>query len=503
MRLMRLKITSRHGNLSDFEIDFEEQQRPTVLVGKNGTGKSYFFEALVHIFVCLDQDVRADFNYELKYSCSAGQVEIIQNEKQRKAFVDSKQVAITSITKPEKGTNRRKYLPKLVFAYYSGQSERLSGYFKKSEKEYRDGLLYKKDRPQRRFLFANKLYGQFALLAFAVDTQPETQSFLHDYLNIRELESAEIILKKPSWTGLASGDSRFWNAEGVVADYLDKLSKTAILVEGGVEQKRYWFKSVAEIRRYVDSIGDLRELFRALDSIAIFELFDKLTLTLIMTNGAEMTWDKMSEGEQQLLSVLGLLRFTEDDDSLFVMDEPDTHLNPAWKQAYTDLLVKYTKSNENSHVIFSTHDPLVIGNLNKEQLRVFARDRAGEITAFQPLIDPIGMGVEGVLTSDMFGLRSGLDNTTQGLLEEKRSLHVKQLEGEALTNSEKERFDELKKVLGDMEFTRTSLDYMYDEFVRAMSQTDYYKQPVLSPEQIRERDNYALVLVRKILAEKR
>ena len=31
--------------------------------------------------------------------------------------------------------------------------------------------------------------------------------------------------------------------------------------------------------------------------------------------------------------VLGLLRFTKEDEALFLLDEPDTHLNPALERA--------------------------------------------------------------------------------------------------------------------------------------------------------------------------
>ena len=32
-----------------------------------------------------------------------------------------------------------------------------------------------------------------------------------------------------------------------------------------------------------------------------------------------------------MLTVLGLMRITREDHCLFLLDEPDTHLNPIWK----------------------------------------------------------------------------------------------------------------------------------------------------------------------------
>ena len=53
-----------------------------------------------------------------------------------------------------------------------------------------------------------------------------------------------------------------------------------------------------------------------------------------------LTFRDLSEGEQQLLMVLGLLRFTKEDEALFLLDEPDTHLNPAWGIQYLEFLKK-------------------------------------------------------------------------------------------------------------------------------------------------------------------
>jgi ABC-type cobalamin/Fe3+-siderophores transport system ATPase subunit len=50
--------------------------------------------------------------------------------------------------------------------------------------------------------------------------------------------------------------------------------------------------------------------------------------------GGNVTYRDLSEGEQQLLLVLGLLKFTARDEALLLLDEPDTHLNPAWSTQY-------------------------------------------------------------------------------------------------------------------------------------------------------------------------
>jgi len=60
-----------------------------------------------------------------------------------------------------------------------------------------------------------------------------------------------------------------------------------------------------------------------------------------------------------LLAVAGMLRFTRDEDSLFLLDEPDTHLNPAWGMEYLNILGKHADTGKNSRLLVATHYPLV------------------------------------------------------------------------------------------------------------------------------------------------
>ena len=113
-----------------------------------------------------------------------------------------------------------------------------------------------------------------------------------------------------------------------------------------------------------------------------------------------------SEGEQQLIMVLGLLKFTQQEEALFLLDEPDTHLNPAWSIEYLDLLREVVGDGRQSHFIITTHDPLVIAGLIKEQVQILERDEEYMIRAVQPLDDPRGMGIAALLTSEIYGLRS-------------------------------------------------------------------------------------------------
>lgn len=114
-----------------------------------------------------------------------------------------------------------------------------------------------------------------------------------------------------------------------------------------------------------------------------------------------------------------------------------------------NLLKEVIGNDETSHIIINTHDPLVIGGLVKEQIRIFKKNhKDGSTVIEKPDIDPKGLGVAGILTSEFFGLPTTLDRETQEKLEERNRLAAKERLGEKLTKEEKEK---LKKYTYELE----------------------------------------------------
>jgi hypothetical protein len=92
------------------------------------------------------------------------------------------------------------------------------------------------------------------------------------------------------------------------------------------------------------------------------------------------------------------------------------------------------------------------------------------------------MGVAGLLTSEVYGLRSELDLETLGQLDEKRALAAK----ETLTEEERNRLRELDERLRGLDFTNTVRDPMYKRFAEAMTEREGeegLQVPVLTKEQ--------------------
>lgn len=144
---------------------------------------------------------------------------------------------------------------------------------------------------------------------------------------------------------------------------------------------------------------------RILESDPLFQERDITQLVELsnenLTNRAGEIWDTLSSGHKiVLLSISKLVELVEEQ-TLVLMDEPESHLHPpllsAFIRAVSNLLVY-----RNGVAIIATHSPVVLQEVPKSC--VWQMESAGEqITIFRPEIETFGENI-GVLTRAIFGL---------------------------------------------------------------------------------------------------
>lgn len=485
MKLDYLIIRSGFKNISNLKIEFDEGQLLTVLVGRNGSGKSNIIEALVRIFRALDLGELAPFSYELVYSLGAenrvwvkvdadpayGNTPIAQHQIEVAEKYDLHamptwdRVSLAKVQRDKAGQSE--YLPKHLFAYYSGPSDRLESLFVKHRSNFYDKLLYrvvKIEDEVRPLFYAKPYHSQFVLLAFFLSGQSEEgRKFLETQLGIKRFHSAHFVLKKPSWFQKKNKDDMFWGARGVVRQFLELLlPNTYGPVRRGADNDfvHLYLPDLASLNSAAKGLGP-KNFFKMLESTLLSELISSVHVKVVLHNDEIVSFSELSEGEQQLLTVFGLLQFTAESDSLFLLDEPDTHLNPAWAAKYHAFLNRFIPKKNHCHIVMVTHHPLAIAELNKEQIQVLHRDPNGLSYAEQPAESPIGMGVNGILTSDMFGMATTLDQHTSKVIEDRRKI----LEKDELTEDDKVNLRKLNSSLERLGYGYTHPDEDYRQFL--------------------------------------
>lgn len=558
MRIDRLFLDD-YKNLVAFEVDFDETSARQVIVGRNGVGKSNLLEAITRIFRDLDLEEDSEFAYEIDYFCNGHFVRVksfqtaiadratnpnLPRRFKRDYWVrratdptPTTELPIALERFPEAEFYRRnrpinqqpnpdRLLPLYVFGYYSGAIARFGKIFEKHEEKYYKEQIIGAEAPLRPLFQAKPNHSQFALLAFYATDDSDAQKFLEAEFRIDRLDSVLFSLREPYWhlskttpTRRSAGDPRFWRAGGKVAPFLDSLFDHCYAPMSGQErmrvsigqektkQRRYcYLPDQASLQGVAKGLSN-KEFFARLESLVFSDLVDGAGSDVriwIRLKGCEepATFDDLAEGERQLLTVLGLMRFTAAEEALFLLDEPDTHLNPAWCIDYLENLRRYGAEPLNSQIIMTTHSPLTFGGMDKNEVVVMERAGDGRIFAEHPTSAPKGMGFAAILTSDFFGLRSTLDKDTLRKIDAKRELALKP----ARTDADRQQLEQLNDELGRLDFSHAVRDPLYEEFIRAITaataEHPALKQAAPPPDVWRKRQAIAKDIAERLLKTK-
>jgi predicted ATPase len=550
MQLQRLKIPN-FRNLRDFEITFTGSTtdddgtvrtfKSHAVIGQNGSGKSNMIEALVTIFRDLDLNQSTPIDYELDYEVRGFQIRIksfagrppdvtIDGQPTAAWILSDVHVETVGESKPERGS-ARKYLPSHIFTYYSGKSERLEALFHDHQERFIDNLSdYEEeidsDSPLRRLFYCRHPHSKLVLLACLLAPEKPLKDILHD-LRIEDVDSVLFTLKKPyrlsgelSAEEIKTGDNRFWfDSTRFTEEFLAKLWELATAPIDYTEEKTVDFRGRTEpqellylylkdkddLTQLKNHIGESSRFFQYLEGSYIADLLDDVRIFVKHENTDDLiSFEQLSEGELQLLTVLGLMRITHQDACLFLLDEPDTHLNPIWKLRYFDEIEKVLKQDDDeiikgdSQIIITTHDPMMIGSLRKEQVRIL-KNHADHTEVTTPYHHPQGMGVSGLLKSDMFGLPSTLDRQTLEMLQERNSLIALRANSE-LTEQQQNRLERLSSVLDDLGFAHAYRDPLYQKFIELMYATRGRPlEELFTPEEFKEHEQLASKIVEELV----
>jgi hypothetical protein len=107
------------------------------------------------------------------------------------------------------------------------------------------------------------------------------------------------------------------------------------------------------------------------------------------------------------------------------------------------------------------------------------------------------MGVDALLTSEIFGLNSTLDIQTMNEIVERRKLMVKK-ESQQLSAEENARLTALSERLMEIDFNKPFADPLYRDFIMAIDDLDIYKDVNLNSTEVAEREQIAKEIMKKL-----
>lgn len=391
MKIIDLWIED-YNLLQDFKIKLNEQLM--VLIGQNGSGKSTLLEFISKIFYdlyehfVLGKGQKPQFNFKLRfmieYIHNNYEIYITANNLTKEYYEinikrndeKSKKYSKMQINK-EFTSGYKNILPQNVVMYYSGISKSLENRFKNFQKENfidksLDGTI-NIEQPFFYFLEENFSTILIGLLSYQYGDVPEN---LKNQFKINGFESIKITIQKPSWAKAKAKGEDFWGAKGDLATFLMRMlavlnSDERIITD---EEITFTFHNQEQLQGVWEFYGEEKKLFEYLTTLQANDLIDNIEI-MIKKDEKIISHNNLSEGEKQLLVILGLKELLSTKNTLFLLDEPDTYLHPKWQREFVSELLE---ESQNSQFIMTTHSPLILGYLKKESLKIIKKGKIDE-----------------------------------------------------------------------------------------------------------------------------
>ncbi len=380
MRLKSVKI-GQYKNLKDFTLTFDGSSFIDVFVGKNGTGKSNLFEALIEIFRHLyeyDQDkVEVSFNYTITYEIDNQQTEIAWTSgKFRINGVDRKTVGHTPV-------------PDNVLIYYSGHNDTVAELVERYEDAFSKRIKKADIGESRPFIGIGPEYKELLLASLLMQpADTKARQFVCQKLGITTVApEVRLMLKRPNYATDSRFDienndesDRYWKVEGITKTFLDRLTTCISQARGIKVRPEGYFASLDRYVLYLDiskvqqEFREFRpqELFRQFDNLKTLDMLDEISIQLQLVGDTDATIAHFSDGQFQSVYIYSIIELFKDRNCITLLDEPDSFLHPEWQFDFLKQVVEITDTAvKGNHVLMSSHSAVTLIPHDKKKIKFF------------------------------------------------------------------------------------------------------------------------------------
>lgn len=432
-RLIYFEI-SEHPQLGNIKLSFiedkkkgfSEQPFTTVIIGPNGTGKSYILRTITEVMRNFresrdnyEQSNIVPFNFHLRYQLDNNTFEIV-----------SKNLIVLSKSGPKRNYICFKNRPWDVPIIEKGHLfENKTGFeISLAELEFPDKLIASSVMLNDRFIFSESKPDEFyqylgvrrtrsltstqtfskKTIRYLFDAK-RSENFIQDFsemLEFMEFEKYFRIFYNTKYNSLFfkgnltteefhSFFKEWWNSgitkrkqdnplwglwyyKKLIKEDPSRLDKVVEYLNQTVNNKTIVLdKPHSKSKRVEIDLFNLSFSSREYDFIEDLIKLDILNLDniSIKKKGKEFLIEQCSSGEYHLLiSLLGLYSKIEEN-SLIVIDEPEISLHPNWQMKYINFLKKMFRKFNGCHFIIATHSHFLLSDLEPKSSAVIRLTR--------------------------------------------------------------------------------------------------------------------------------
>lgn len=377
---------------------------------------------------------------------------------------EEKSISLTKEMWPE-------VLPSRVIGYSSGQNELISNAFIKLNFHYFDSFQKSSgesaltDLQLNRMFFMDYESNELVVLAnFLFDHDLSKENSFKKKLRIKDLRSFSIKIRFQDYK---YAFVKFPSSLNVGVENLKKCA-TVVLDNQAEDRDReidlFFYSDEAVKKAFKEVFKTPFELFKLLYSLRLLNIhcigIDQRTrikrapqgtnlsdlipkpaseflifriegINFLRTHGSDPIYYKqLSDGEHQLLHTIGTLKLMNESDSLFILDEPETHFNPEWRSKMVSMIVENNKlDSEMKDYFITSHSPFVISDCKPNNVYIFNKNDKDEVTvktAAQKRINTFGTSVS-ILTEEIFNKNESIADYSLAALNEIKNRNFRSL----------------------------------------------------------------------------
>lgn len=376
MRLRSVWI-GNYKNLKDFSIAFEGDGFIDIFVGKNGSGKSNFLEAMVEIFDHLYSRRPGErgpaFEYEIRYEIAGSEVHVAWRGGELSVNGEAGRRTLGQTPRPEH-----------LLVYYSGQNAQVSSLVRRYEQGFRDELR------RARSPIAPDIIGIGPdckkLLVVTMLLLPEAsiaRQILCRKLGILNCRrTIDLVIAKPYFVANAGHDpldptQLFWGVEGYTRTFLQNLLDS---IEGEFTPAQLYDRDaeVYSLRCDVDrlrvALGDDSGivLFRSLNALRVLGMLSDIQLPLALEGLEVSGLDLFSDGQFQSVYLFAIAELFKHLNCVALLDEPDAFLHPEWQFEFLQQVSLVSEeAARTNHILLSSHSASTVAGKSGGRIRLF------------------------------------------------------------------------------------------------------------------------------------
>lgn len=398
MRLLHLHIITEYKNLKDFKIDFDGSSFIDIFVGKNGAGKSNFFEACLEILKHLfDNEHAIRFDYRIKYEIDGEIVDITWKDN---SWKDSDGSPTRSLP-----ANKR---PNNVLIYYSGHNTTIKDFISVNDQKHKEKINRNRNNPNfnqddaRPFFRIGTDYKSLLLAVMLLQSEDlDAKIFILEKLGIRSIgNEVKLVFKRPEYAAGKeeiifdefNDQARFWGAQGFFKTFLDqiwgveKIADTPVREEGYIntEEKEEYilYKSLQSFQNIFNATEAL-ELFVSFDNLITIGMLSDISIEVELNSGKKIDIKQFSDGQFQSIYIYTITELFKNKNCISLLDEPDSFLHPEWQYDFLKQVCEISdESSESNHIIMSSHSAVTLIKFIKSRVNYFDFNDQGNVRTY-------------------------------------------------------------------------------------------------------------------------